>query len=53
MALAAWYGSAVLLVTGNTDTGVVSVNGGTLQSYGNNQITGNTTNGTTTPTPLN
>jgi hypothetical protein len=27
-------------------TGVAAVNGGTLQSYGNNQLNGNTTDGT-------
>ena len=40
------------VVFGNV-TGVLSANGGVLESFGNNQITGNTTNGTTTPTPLN
>ncbi len=39
------------VVFGNV-TGVLSANGGALQSYGNNQITGNTTDGTTTPVAL-
>jgi hypothetical protein len=35
-------------------TGVITANGGTLQSYQNNQITGNLTDGTPIPqTPLN
>ena len=42
-------GSSV--VTGNV-TGLIGANGGVLQSYGNNQITGNGTDGTATSTPL-
>jgi len=39
------------LIFGN-GTGVASVNGGTLLSYGNNQFDGNTSNGAMTTTPL-
>lgn len=38
-------------ITGNT-TGVAGVGGGLIQSYGNNSIDGNGTNGATSPIPL-
>jgi hypothetical protein len=39
------------VIFGNV-TGVQSLNGGTLQSYGNNQINGNTTDGSIGTIPL-
>jgi hypothetical protein len=39
-------GSSV--VTGNAGTGFIATSGGVLQSYGNNQVSGNTTDGTPT-----
>jgi hypothetical protein len=39
------------VIFGNV-TGVVSANGGALQSYGNNQLIGNTTDGSMTTTAL-
>jgi hypothetical protein len=39
------------VIFGNV-TGVVSANGGALQSYGNNQLNGNVTDGTMTTIPL-
>ena len=39
-------------VIGGNGTGVSITGGATVQSYGNNQLNGNTTDGTMTTTPL-